>query len=146
MRKVWAFEFKKRGANTAKEKIAVLKQALVDVGMTGRFSEAKAKEIRERRELAAELGEVIQGEKSWGLGIVDGESGRGARRRAAAQAGRRGYKIEDEESEDEEREKEGRKSGESDDEESSSKIAVRAKRPIKRKDPLAFLGDESDSE
>jgi hypothetical protein len=67
VRKVWAFEFKKRGDDTPKAKIRTLKEALTEVGMTGRFSEARAKEIKEMRELQADLHDVLQGEKSWGL-------------------------------------------------------------------------------
>lgn len=43
----------------ASQQISHLKKILADLGMTGRLSIEKAKEIRERRELAAEIGMYI---------------------------------------------------------------------------------------
>jgi hypothetical protein len=148
VRKVWAFEFKKCGADTPKAKIKHLKEMLADVGMTGRFSEAKAREIKEMRELQADLEDVMQGEKSWGVG----GGGKGARRRAAAAAATargRGLKKEGSEGEDddEDEEEEG-KNGDVGSEESDEggKTAVRGKGPGRRRPDLAFLEDESESE
>jgi hypothetical protein len=76
VRKIWAFELKKYG-DDKKAKIRHLKGMLSDVGMKGRFSESRAREIKELRELQADLEAVMEGEKSWGV------SGRPARRRAA---------------------------------------------------------------
>ncbi|KAJ4291296.1 hypothetical protein N0V88_006299 [Collariella sp. IMI 366227] len=76
VRKVWAFEFKRSGADTPKAKIKHLKQRLTELGMTGRFSEARAREIKEMRELQADLQDVVQGEKNWGIGREEGCGGR----------------------------------------------------------------------
>lgn len=77
--KIWQFELKQYGDDTAR-KIQHLQEALRDVGMKGRFSEARAREIKEMRELQADLEAVKEGEKSWGL-----ERGRASR--SAAKGG-----------------------------------------------------------
>ena len=66
VRKIWAFELKKYD-NDNKAKISHLRNMLADVGMTGRFSEAKAREIKERRELEADLEAVREMDKNWGI-------------------------------------------------------------------------------
>ncbi|THG97047.1 hypothetical protein EW026_g4892 [Hermanssonia centrifuga] len=65
VRKVWAKEFKDIDK---REQIRRLRQILADLGMTGRLSMEKAKQIKEKRELAKELEDVQQFEKA----IVDG--------------------------------------------------------------------------
>lgn len=42
--------------------------------MTGRFSEAKAEQIKEERELRADLEAVQEGERKWGK-VEEGEGG-----------------------------------------------------------------------
>lgn len=64
IRKVWGVELKQY--DTLKARIKHLKQMLDDVGMTGRYSQEKASEIKERRELAADLEEVQAGAERWG--------------------------------------------------------------------------------
>ncbi|KAL2167543.1 hypothetical protein VTG60DRAFT_1129 [Thermothelomyces hinnuleus] len=148
VRKIWAVEFKKHGADTPKAKIKHLKQMLADVGMTGRFSEARAREIREMRELQADLQDVIQGEKSWGVG----GGGRGTRRRAAAQAAGRGMRVNESEGSGGDESEEGGGSegkggsGEGSDDEDERRPAVRKKGPAKRRADLAFLDGESESD
>ncbi|KAL2136893.1 hypothetical protein VTI74DRAFT_619 [Chaetomium olivicolor] len=142
VRKVWAFEFKKCGADTPKAKIRRLKEMLAEVGMTGRFSEAKAREIKEMRELQADLQDVMQGEKNWGVG----SEGRGRARRAAATKAVTTGRLKEEGS-DEETEGNGseEEDGESDE---GGKLAVRGRGQPKGRPraALAFLGDESESE
>lgn len=140
VRKVWAFEFKKRGDDTPRAKIKRLKEMLAEVGMTGRFSEAKAREIKEMRELQADLQDVMQGEKSWG---VESATGRGSRRKAAAATQKKSMKEESDNEDEEEEEEEG---DGSDDDDGGAKLAVREKGPAKRRADLAFLDDESESE
>jgi len=79
IRKMWFKELSP--FPTPKSKIKHLKQMLADAGMTGRFSEAKAEQIREERELRADLEAVQEGEKKWGrVGEEDGGGvGRGKR-------------------------------------------------------------------
>ena len=43
----------------AKQQIKRLKEILAEVGMTGRYSMERAKTIREKRELARELGLIL---------------------------------------------------------------------------------------
>jgi hypothetical protein len=64
IRKLWHREL--APFDTPKAKIKHLKDMLKDVGMDGRYSEQKAKTIKERRELAAELDAVKEGAKQWG--------------------------------------------------------------------------------
>ncbi|KAJ9100490.1 hypothetical protein QFC21_003529 [Naganishia friedmannii] len=68
LRKQWKKEFE--GMNSANEQVAHLKSLLTGLGMTGRPTKAKAKAIKEKRELAAELGDVLEFEAKRGLGIT----------------------------------------------------------------------------
>jgi hypothetical protein len=54
---------------TPKEKISFLKAMLKDIGMDGRYSAAKAKQIKEERELQAELDAIKGFDKDWGVGV-----------------------------------------------------------------------------
>ena len=53
MRKVWSKEFKDLDSS---QQIKRLREILADLGMTGRLSLEQAKAIKEKRELAQELG------------------------------------------------------------------------------------------
>ena len=64
VRKIWAFELK--SYETSKAKIKHLKDMLSDVGMTGRYSLEKASQIKEARELAADIEAVQEGNEIWG--------------------------------------------------------------------------------
>lgn len=64
IRKLWHREL--APYNTEKEKIRHLRKMLENAGMTGRFSAAKAEQIREARELAADLESAKEYERSWG--------------------------------------------------------------------------------
>jgi len=64
IRKLWGKELKPY--DTPKAKIKHLKQMLTDVGMTGRYSQEKANQIREARELAADIEAVQEGAERWG--------------------------------------------------------------------------------
>lgn len=64
VRKLWGKEL--APYDTPKLKIRHLRALLSQIGMTGRFSAEKAKQIREERELRADLEEVQQGAKLWG--------------------------------------------------------------------------------
>ncbi|ORY58855.1 uncharacterized protein BCR38DRAFT_70813 [Pseudomassariella vexata] len=119
VRKIWAFELKDYGSDSG-GKIKHLKKMLKEIGMDGRFSEAKAKEIKERRELMADLEAVQEMNKNWGVG---GHNGRASRSKAKAAQRESSEEVETEEE------------------------AVDAKpRVSKRMADLAFLGDESESE
>lgn len=72
IRKVWGKELKP--FETPKAKIAHLKSLLSDVGMTGRYSNEKAAQIKEARELAADIEAVKEGNERWGK---EGEEGEG---------------------------------------------------------------------
>lgn len=64
IRKLWHREL--APYSTSKEKIKHLKGMLEEVGMTGRFSAEKAKQIKESRELAAELEAAREFNEQWG--------------------------------------------------------------------------------
>ncbi|KAI5210076.1 hypothetical protein E4T39_00642 [Aureobasidium subglaciale] len=70
LRKMWFKEL--APYDTPKAKIKHLKDMLKDAGMDGRYSEPKAKAIKERRELEADLEAVQEGAKQWGN---EGDSG-----------------------------------------------------------------------
>ena len=64
IRKMWYKEL--APFETSKAKISHLKEMLADAGLTGRYSLDKATEIREARELQADLEAVQAGDKQWG--------------------------------------------------------------------------------
>ncbi|GFF94789.1 hypothetical protein IFM61606_03508 [Aspergillus udagawae] len=72
IRKVWSREL--APYDTPKAKIKHLKNMLKDAGMDGRYSLEKAKQIKEKRELEADLAMIKEGEKHWGRGSVEEES------------------------------------------------------------------------
>ncbi|KAI5793762.1 hypothetical protein DFH27DRAFT_567203 [Peziza echinospora] len=79
IRKVWGRELQK--CSSPKEKIDHLRGMLTDAGMTGRFSNEKAKKIKEERELAEELAAVQAGAEAWGTsdtGVMKTRSARSA--------------------------------------------------------------------
>ena len=91
IRKMWYKEL--AAYDTAKAKIKHLKEMLTDAGMTGRYSKEKADQIREERELKADLEAVQQGEKVWGKAeerVEEGESGGGDRPRRRLARGLQG--------------------------------------------------------
>jgi hypothetical protein len=65
IRKLWHREL--APYDNPKAKIRHLKQMLIDIGMTGRYSAEKASKIRETRELQADLEDVQAGAKQWGV-------------------------------------------------------------------------------
>lgn len=72
IRKVWGRELAK--CDTPKDKIRHLKKMLTDAGMTGRFSAEKARQIKEARELQAELEAAQEFNATFGhKGSSDGE-------------------------------------------------------------------------
>ncbi|KAK0649791.1 hypothetical protein B0T16DRAFT_445470 [Cercophora newfieldiana] len=139
VRKIWGFELKKYG-DDKKAKIRHLKEMLSDVGMKGRFSEARAREIKEQRELLADLDAVMEGEKHWGV------SGRPARRGRPT----RDLKESSEEASDEESTKrkpktttDSSENGSESDEDAAPKVHGGGS---KRRAGLEFLSDESESD
>ncbi|KAJ5623241.1 Transcriptional regulator [Penicillium lividum] len=81
IRKMWFREL--APYDTAKAKIKHLKGMLEDAGMTGRYSQEKANQIRDERELKADLEQIQQGAKQWGKGSGDEDEGPPPRRAAA---------------------------------------------------------------
>lgn len=81
IRKMWWREL--QPYETPKAKIKHLKQMLEDVGMKGRYSLEKARQIRDERELKADLEQIQQGAKKWGTGSGDESDGPAHPRRAA---------------------------------------------------------------
>lgn len=131
VRKIWGIELKKYG-NDSKGKIRHLKGMLRDVGIDGRFSEAKAKEIKERRELMADLEAVTEMNRNWGSG---GGGGRASRSKATEKS----LKEDSEEADEEEDAK--------DEEDNKDEDGVKANpRVSKRMADLAFLGSDNESD
>lgn len=65
--KVWHFEFKRLEITSHNEKIRHLKKALKDLLGGERWSEKRAEEIKEQRELAEDLEAVKKGDVDWGM-------------------------------------------------------------------------------
>ena len=83
IRKMWHKEL--APYDSPKAKIRHLKELLADAGMTGRYSIEKANQIKEERELQADLEAVQEGAKQWGKvesEVEDEASGRPKRRLA----------------------------------------------------------------
>jgi hypothetical protein len=81
IRKMWWREL--QPYETPKAKIKHLKQMLEDAGMKGRYSLEKARQIRDERELKADLEQIQQGAKVWGTGSGDESEGPAHSRRTA---------------------------------------------------------------
>ncbi|KAL5359751.1 hypothetical protein BJX96DRAFT_149024 [Aspergillus floccosus] len=79
IRKMWWREL--APYDTPKAKIKHLKDMLKEVGMEGRYSLEKARQIREERELKADLEMVQEGAKLWGKESADEDSDTGRPRR-----------------------------------------------------------------
>lgn len=73
IRKLWGKELKPY--ETPKAKIKHLRDMLADAGMTGRYSLEKANQIKEARELAADIEAVQEGAERWGAEDEDGVRG-----------------------------------------------------------------------
>ncbi|KAM0240492.1 hypothetical protein ACHAPO_002392 [Fusarium lateritium] len=125
VRKLWHNELKQYG-DDAKAKIRHLKKMLADIGMDGRFSESKAREIKERRELLAEVESAQEMSSLWGV------EGRGRASRSKSK------KIIESDASDAEN-----NDGNDDDDDEDNSYAARRKRV--RAD-LAFLGDDDESD
>ncbi|KAL8990427.1 MAG: hypothetical protein Q9177_000914 [Variospora cf. flavescens] len=81
IRKMWFREL--APYDTSKAKIRHLKDMLTEAGMTGRYSQEKATQIREERELKADIEAVQAGAKQWGRVSPDEEDGGRPRRKVA---------------------------------------------------------------
>ncbi|KAG9240401.1 hypothetical protein BJ878DRAFT_449513 [Calycina marina] len=119
IRKIWQFELK--NCEDDGEKTRHLQGMLRDAGMAGRFNDQRAKEIKEMRELQADLDAVKEGESQWGMGS-------GPRR---GKTQRRSLNV--------------RGSAESGDEEDNEDEMAEERAKRARAD-LAFLGSESESD
>lgn len=81
IRKMWYKEL--QPYDTPKAKVRHLKEMLAEAGMTGRYSVEKASQIREERELKADLDAVQAGNKQWGMETPQ-EDGNGKPKRRLA--------------------------------------------------------------
>jgi hypothetical protein len=81
IRKMWFKEL--APYETPKLKIQHLKEMLSDAGMTGRYSNERATQIRNERELKADLEAVQEGEKQWGKSESEDSGPAKPRRRLA---------------------------------------------------------------
>ncbi|KAJ8133125.1 hypothetical protein O1611_g509 [Lasiodiplodia mahajangana] len=140
VRKIWGIELKKYGADS-KAKIRHLRGMLRDVGMDGRFSEAKAREIKERRELMGELEAVNEMNDLWGL---EGHNGRASRSKAVRKTMKEDSDLDDDDDDDDNDDKTKPKVDDGDDED-GVKVKTNS-RVSKRMADLAFLGSDSESD
>jgi hypothetical protein len=86
VRKLWGKELKPY--ETPKAKIKHLKDMLTEVGMIGRYSQEKANQIKEARELAADIEAVQEGAERWGKNEND-DAGRGGKTDGSREPSRR---------------------------------------------------------
>ncbi|OAA45399.1 transcriptional regulator [Metarhizium rileyi] len=134
VRKLWHNELKKCGGD-ARAKIRHLKKMLAEVGMDGRFSETKAREIREARELLAEAEAAQEMNRLWGMGT----GGRASRSK------NKSTKLEESVENEAEAEAVGGDDGTDDDDDEEGGTSFAARRRRAQAD-LAFLGDDSESD
>ncbi|EGX96363.1 transcriptional regulator, putative [Cordyceps militaris CM01] len=136
VRKLWHHEFK--GCDDARAKIRHLKKMLADIGIEGRFSEAKAREIKETRELIADAQAAQEMNRLWGMEA----GGRASRRK-----GSRGGQVPESDASEAENEDGGEEDAQNGhgpaEEEEDVSFAARRRRAHA---DLAFLGDDSDSD
>ncbi|PHH62879.1 hypothetical protein CDD81_6597 [Ophiocordyceps australis] len=135
IRKLWHNELKKYGDDT-RAKIRHLKKMLADIGMDGRFSEARAREIKESRELMAEAEAAQEMNRLWGMG------GRSRANRSKSKSTKLENGSEDEGEADG---TDGNVQARDDSDESDQDNSFAARSRRARAD-LAFLGDDSDSD
>ncbi|KAG6078582.1 hypothetical protein E4U15_004207 [Claviceps sp. LM218 group G6] len=140
IRKLWHNELKQY-KDDSRAKTRHLKKMLADIGMDGRFSEAKAREIKETREILADVDAAQQMNALWG---------KGSGRRTTRGMHKSRALDEDEETvtQQEGTDKSGGNGAEEakdsgDDEEEDASFSTRRKRA---QADLAFLGDESESD
>lgn len=148
VRKLWHHELK--DCHDARSKIRHLKKMLADIGMEGRFSEAKAREIKETRELLADAEAAQEMDRLWGK-----DSGRSSRNKS------RGIQIVENDDSDAENGKDNHSDEGDDDYDEKGAQNVKGKSTTTNDDDedvsfaarrrrahadLAFLGDESDSD
>ena len=81
IRKMWYKEL--QPYDTPKAKVRHLKEMLAEAGMTGRYSVEKASQIREERELKADLDAVQAGNKQWGMETPEEDGNSRPKRRLA---------------------------------------------------------------
>ncbi|KAF1737367.1 hypothetical protein CRV24_002983 [Beauveria bassiana] len=143
VRKLWHHELK--GCADARAKIRHLKKMLADVGMEGRFSEAKAREIKETRELLADAEAAQEMNRLWGM-----DSGR--RKNRSKSRGIKATESDDSDTENDTGHHDGGKDDDEDEkqngngeEEDDEDVGFAARRRRAHAD-LAFLGDDSDSD
>ena len=82
IRKMWHREL--APYDNSKAKIGHLKKLLADAGMTGRYSIEKANQIKEERELRADLEAVQEGARQWGKAESEEEDNSGRPKRRLA--------------------------------------------------------------
>ncbi|KAG5976038.1 hypothetical protein E4U58_006373 [Claviceps cyperi] len=138
IRKLWHNELKQY-KDDSRAKIRHLKKMLADIGMDGRFSEAKAREIKETREILADVDAAQEMNALWGKGS-DRRATRGMHKSMALDADKETMTQQEGTGKGGGNEAEGAKDG--DDEEDAS-FSTRRKRA---QADLAFLGDESESD
>lgn len=141
VRKLWHNELKQYG-DDSRAKIRHLRQMLADVGMHGRFSEARAREIKESRELLAEVEAAREMNALWGTG----DGGRASRSKAkGASAGPARLEGSDTEGDGEQdgRVSDDDETQQQDDDDEDTTFAARRRRA---QADLAFLGDDSESD
>jgi len=98
IRKLWHREL--AACDTSKKKINHLRAMLKDAGMEGRPSVEKATQIKERRELAADLEAVQEGAKRWGQSEDEDDQDEGGKPKRKIARGLQGLEFLDDDEEE----------------------------------------------
>ncbi|KAL1894099.1 hypothetical protein Cpir12675_003834 [Ceratocystis pirilliformis] len=142
VRKIWGVELKAYGDDD-RAKIQHLKNLLRDCGMTGRFSDARAKEIKEQRELMADLHDVQAMDQTWGAS----EAATGRTTRASRRAAPKSLKIHNQVIEGLSDESEGDdENGDSGEDEGMEKEKPKKKRAVSKKPESDDDDDDDDND
>ncbi|OAV89585.1 hypothetical protein PTTG_05856 [Puccinia triticina 1-1 BBBD Race 1] len=128
VRKQWKKEF--QDLPTSKQQIGRLTKILDDLGMTGRLSMNKAKEIKARRDLEAEVSELVATRETESSNEEDEEEEGGDQDEAAEDGNKKKSSVR--------KRKKNRTVNASSGDESSDT----ANKPRKKRNPFAFLGDQ----
>ncbi|GAO17739.1 uncharacterized protein UV8b_07406 [Ustilaginoidea virens] len=137
IRKLWHNELKQYG-DDARAKIRHLKKILADIGMDGRFSEAKAREIKEMRELIADAESAQEMNRLWG--VDSGARASRSKQKSTKSDESNGSEVE---AETDDASKANDDHDDQDSDDGNTSFAARRRRA---QADLAFLGDDSESE
>ncbi|KAG6013952.1 hypothetical protein E4U54_006070 [Claviceps lovelessii] len=149
IRKLWHNELKQY-KDDSRAKIRHLKKMLADIGMDGRFSEAKARAIKEAREILADVDAAQEMNALWGMGggrrASRGKQHKSAERDDSDDGGPQAGAVKNGGIGDDNEKGDGDSDADDDDDDDDDQATSFAARRRRAQADLAFLGDESESD